>query len=92
MLRHDDNLVRRMLRAIPQGDLAILDVRAEELAEIDALYARYSDLSPQLADLTLLHLARREILDTVFTLDRRDFGTFRLKGNKRLRLLPEEDD
>jgi hypothetical protein len=58
--------------------------------EIDRLFAQYLDMQPQLADLALLRLAERENLDTVFTLDRRDFTVFRLKGRKPLRLLPPD--
>jgi uncharacterized protein len=90
MLRHDANLVRKMLGSLASGTIAILDVSAHEVPQIVELFARYSNLSPQLADLTLLHLAQRENFNTVFTLDRRDFGVFRLKGKKRLRLLPSE--
>jgi uncharacterized protein len=89
MLRHNANLVRRMLNSMSRGTFAILDIGTAEVSEIESLYARYADLSPQLADLALLHLAHREKLDTVFTLDRRDFTVFRLNGRKRLRLLPD---
>lgn len=50
---------------------------------------RYKSLSPQLADLSLVHLAQREGLETVFTLDRRDFSVYRRKGRAGFHLLPE---
>jgi len=46
-------------------------------------------LSPPLADASLVHLANRESIDTIFTLDRRDFSVYRLARNRRFRLLPE---
>jgi hypothetical protein len=37
------------------------------------LMAKYESLRPQLADAALAYLAEREGIDTIFTLDRRDF-------------------
>jgi uncharacterized protein len=42
----------------------------------------------QLADAALCHLAEREHLRTIFTLDKRDFGVYRLKGNRSLKIVP----
>jgi len=90
LLRRDADALRRLLRGAQTGFFTVLDLRDKELPDIEALYARYTDLSPQLADLTLLYLAARDSLETVFTLGRRNFNVFRLKGKKRLRLLPDE--
>ncbi len=54
---------------------------------IGELIAKYEDRKAQLADMCLLHLAEREGIDTVFTLDRRDLLVYRVKGNRRLKLL-----
>jgi hypothetical protein len=35
-----------------------------------------------------MYLAERENIETIFTLDQRDFSVFRLPGRRRLRLLP----
>lgn len=51
-------------------------------------YNGYQDLKIQLADAALLHLANRESIETVFTLDRRDFSVLRLARNRRLRVVP----
>ena len=50
---------------------------------------RYEDAGLQFADAALAHLAERENIRTVFTLDRRDFSIIRLKRNRTLTLLPE---
>lgn len=92
MLRRNIASVRRLLRSIADGRLRLLDVSDADVPAIDDLFRRYADLKPQLADLALLHLANREGLDTVFTLDRRDFAVFRLKGRKPLRLLPAANE
>jgi predicted nucleic acid-binding protein len=42
-----------------------------------------------LADATLVHLARRESLSTVFTVDHDDFETYRIGGRKKFSIVPE---
>jgi len=88
-----------LLRAYPQALGALLSSfngRPLELASLDqtdlpgiaAILARYKSLRIQLADASLVHLANRERIDTVFTLDRRDFGVLRLAHGKKLRIIP----
>jgi len=40
------------------------------------------------ADATLVHLAQRESLLTVFTVDHDDFEIYRIGGRRRFRILP----
>jgi hypothetical protein len=42
----------------------------------------------QLADASLVHLANREGIESIFTLNWRDFGVLRLAHGKKLRLIP----
>ena len=49
---------------------------------------KYHDRPMDYADATLVHLAQRESLSTVVTIDHDDFETFRVSGRKRLRILP----
>jgi predicted nucleic acid-binding protein len=42
-----------------------------------------------LADATLVHLARREGVSTVFTIDHDDFETDRIGARKRFSIVPE---
>jgi len=58
------------------------------LTGIAAILTRYRDLGVQLADASLVHLANREGIETVFTLDRRDFAVLRLARGKKFRLIP----
>lgn len=59
-----------------------------DLPGIAAILAKYEGLRIQLADASLLHLANREGIETMFTLDRRDFSVVRLAHGKKLRLIP----
>jgi hypothetical protein len=58
------------------------------LADIEALMRKYHDRPMDFADATLVHLAQRESVSTVFTIDHNDFETYRVGGRKRLRILP----
>jgi predicted nucleic acid-binding protein len=49
---------------------------------------KYRNVPMDFADATLVHLAQRESLSTVFTIDHDDFETYRVGGRKRLRILP----
>jgi predicted nucleic acid-binding protein len=59
-----------------------------DLREIAAILVKYKGLGIQLADASLVHLANREGIETMFTLDRRDFKVLRLAGGKKFRLIP----
>ena len=48
----------------------------------------YEDIRPQLADIALVYLARRESIDTIFTLDRRDFAVYRNAQKRPFRIVP----
>jgi predicted nucleic acid-binding protein len=41
-----------------------------------------------LADATLVHLARRERLTTILTVDDADFEIYRIDGRRRFRVVP----
>jgi hypothetical protein len=45
-------------------------------------------MGAHLADGALVYLAHREGIDTVFTLDRRDFSVYRLGDGRSLRVVP----
>src|SRR5690606_36835210 len=89
LLRSDPVAVSKLLQGGMQGLFLLEHIQLAELSDIDTLHRRYQSLSPQLADLTLVHVAHRLGIDTIFTLDRRDFSVFRTKGRTSFRLLPE---
>jgi predicted nucleic acid-binding protein len=51
-------------------------------------YTRYWDRPMDFAGATLVHLAKRESISTVFTVDRAGFETYRIDGRRRFRVLP----
>ena len=88
LLRSNPSLVEGMLTAGTGGLFKILALNEEDGAAIAGILARYRRLKPQLADAALVHLAGREGIDTVFTLDRRDFSVYRISGMRPFRILP----
>lgn len=71
------------------GSVAVLPIGDEDLPDLEALMVRYSDRPMDFADATLVHLARREDLVTIFTVDHDDFETYRIGGKRRFRIVPD---
>jgi predicted nucleic acid-binding protein len=75
----------------------LLESGAVELVELDktafhwiaAFLKRYSSAGAQMADAALMYIAEREEIDTVFTLDRRDFSVYRTTGGRALTIVPD---
>lgn len=80
--------VEALLTSFQSGFLSFLPLQEADLQGIQAIQKRFDDQSFDLADVCLMHLAEREGIDTVFTLDRRDFGIYRTAEGKALRLWP----
>lgn len=89
LLRQHPVAVQRLLSSFTKGWIKLLPLEASDAEPIAKILNRYRKLNAQLADAALVHLAERERLDTVFTLDRRDFSVYRVSGNKSFRILPE---
>jgi uncharacterized protein len=68
--------------------VTLLGLDDRDLPELEALMKRYADRSMDFADATLVQLARREGLTTVFTIDHDDFETYRIDGRRRFRIVP----
>ena len=88
LLRTYPQAIRRLLASFQGRLFEICPLGESDLPAIAAILARYEDLGIQLADAALLHLANREGIELMFTLDRRDFGVLRLAHGKKLRLIP----
>lgn len=80
--------VERAWAFIRSGAIAVLSIGDRDLPDLEALMAKYHDRPMDFADATLVHLAQRESLFTVFTIDHDDFETYRIGGRRRFRILP----
>jgi predicted nucleic acid-binding protein len=85
--RHEMEAVWRFLRS---GAVVVAAIEHSELPQIHALMSRYADRPMDFADATLVYLARRESLFTIFTVDHADFDTYRIEGRRRFRVLPSD--
>ncbi len=81
----DDRGVWRLFRS---GAIQMSSLANEELTQIQALMIQYADRPMDFADATLVHLAARERLGTILTVDHDDFETYRLPGRKKFTVLP----
>lgn len=73
---------------IRSGALALATIAESELSPLHELMTRYSDHPMDFADATLVYLAKRESISTIFTVDHADFSTYRIEGKRRFRILP----
>ncbi len=74
---------RRLMEFIAGEGLRVLFLDDEGLARAFALMAQYADAPMDLADASLVATAERLELVAVFTLDRNDFHTYRIKRGHR---------
>jgi len=89
LLRRSPRTVQQLLRSIDGRFLELLPLAGAEAADVAALMKRYEDIRPQLADAALVYLANREQIDTIFTLDQRDFAIYRSGRNRAFNIVPE---
>lgn len=83
--RHEREAAWRFVRS---GAIILAPIENSELAQIHALMTRYADRPMDFADATLVHLAKREALSAIFTVDHADFETYRIEGRRRFRVVP----
>ena len=88
LLRAYPQAIRKLLASVHGRAFELIPLGETDLPGIGMVLAKYEGLRIQLADASLLHLANREGIEIMFTLDRRDFGVLRLAHGKKLRLIP----
>ena len=73
---------------IEAGALEMLPLSVADIPRIKALMRKNRDLPMDLADAALVHVAEREKLRRIFTLDRRDFQIYRPARIGRFAIIP----
>jgi predicted nucleic acid-binding protein len=79
---------RGVWQLLRSGAIPMAPLSNSELFEIRTLMHDYADRPMDFADATLVHLAARERLSTILTIDHDDFETYRLPGRKKFTILP----
>lgn len=87
LLRRNGGDPRDILAYVLDGYVQLLPLEQEDLFSIDNLLARYADQRFDLADATLMHLAERDGISEVFTIDSKDFSVFRTADKQALTIL-----
>jgi len=80
--------VKGVWRLLRSGAIQMSSITHDELPSIHALMDDYDDRPMDFADATLVHLAGRESLSLILTVDHDDFETYRINGRKRFTILP----
>jgi predicted nucleic acid-binding protein len=73
---------------VRSGIITVGSIVDDDLPGITRLMRQYHDRPMDFADATLVHLAEREQLNTVVTIDFSDFLTYRIAGRRPFRILP----
>ena len=88
LLRTTRGGVDTLLEMIEARGIDVVHMPSEAAPWLREFLATYASAQAQLADATLAYLAESRGLDTVFTLDRRDFAIYRVRGNRTLQIIP----
>lgn len=88
LLDHDRRSVAAAWGLLRSGAITVLPIADDDLPDLEALMKRYADRLMDFADATLVHLARREKVNVVFTVDNDDFEIYRIEGRRKFRVVP----
>ena len=83
LLGGDSQNVTAAWRLLRSDAIAVLPIVDDDLPALDGLMQRYADRPMDFADATLVHVANRTGINTVFTVDHDDFLTYRGLGFRR---------
>jgi len=75
-------------RFLRSGAVVLLPITDADVPDLERLMKQYADRPMDLADATLVHLAKRESLTTIFSIDHDDFETYRIGGRRKFRIVP----
>ena len=91
LLRHSPAGVQRLMDVVTSGALDFVDVDISLMERAFALMRRYANTRMDFADATLVAVAEKRDLRTIFTLDRRDFGIYQIRlghGSAPFEMIP----
>jgi predicted nucleic acid-binding protein len=88
LTRGDRRQIASVWTLLRSGAVRMSPISHAELSQIRALMDDYADRPMDFADATLVHLAARESISLILTVDHNDFETYRLPGRKKFTVLP----
>ena len=75
---------------LARGGIEIADLETRHMGRCRALMGKYGDLPMDLADAALVAVAEARKIESIFTLDHKDFSIYRPSHLKRLALIPRQ--
>lgn len=87
LLRSHPKEIQILLDNAGSGVLSLLALTDQDAAPIARILKKYADQSLSLADASLMHLAEREGIEEVFTIDEKDFSVFRTRAGRSLSII-----
>lgn len=83
LLQPNSVATERLMDFVAAGGLVVLFLDTRSLLRVFELMAQYSDVPMDFADASLVSMAENHNLQTVFTIDRKDFFVYRVKRGHR---------
>jgi len=68
--------------------IALLPLDRQDVPRIRELMWKYRDRPMDFADAALVRVAERDGIDSIFTVDRKDFDVYRMSGRRRFTIIP----
>jgi hypothetical protein len=88
LISRDFSGVERAWGLLDSGAITLASIGDGDLAPVRTLMLRYKDRPMDFADATLVHVANREGIRVIISIDHNDFETYRLTGNRKFMVLP----
>ena len=88
LLRDSDRSQEALWSVIASGAVDFAALGSDDVPRMRELMRVYRDQPMDLADAALVHVAEREDIPRIFTLDRRHFGVYRIHGRRRFLIVP----
>jgi uncharacterized protein len=89
LLRDEPGGIRAIAGLVASRSLRLVELDEEALHWIVAYVERYKSVGAQMADAAVMYIAETEGIETVFTLDRRDFSVYRTTDDRALAIVPD---
>ena len=89
LLRSSPSAIQGLVKSFDGKRLGLLSMDESSLEWLGRFLGRYRNIGAQLADAALMYLAEHQDFETIFTLDRRDFSVYRMRGSGTVRIIPD---
>ena len=87
LLKARSEAVQKLLGWVRNSEVRLLRLQAEDADGIAAVLEKFVDQSFDFADASLMHLADREGMERIFTIDYRHFSIYRTSQGKPLTIV-----